>query len=64
MMMIQNLPPLSSQYQCAFVGYGVVLITMATRQENGVQCETPETTELPQIPKGSGKKHILYNKSV
>ncbi|XP_064605454.1 plexin-A2-like isoform X2 [Liolophura sinensis] len=62
MMMIQNLPPLSSQYQCAFSGYGVVLITMATRQENGVQCETPETTDLPQIPKGSD--HIVMSLSL
>ena len=55
-LMIDNLPALdTSEYYCAFTAFEKSRITNATRSSNGVNCPTPPTDTLPQIPAGARK---------
>ncbi|XP_015793671.1 plexin-A2 [Tetranychus urticae] len=50
---IDNLPALDGQFFCAFTAFGKTRITNATRSVHGINCPTPPTDTLPQIPPGS-----------
>lgn len=50
---IDNLPALDGQFFCAFTAFGKTRITNATRSNLGINCPTPPTDTLPQIPPGS-----------
>uniref|UniRef100_A0A1B6HCH7 Sema domain-containing protein n=1 Tax=Homalodisca liturata TaxID=320908 RepID=A0A1B6HCH7_9HEMI len=51
-LVIDNLPTLSGQFQCAFTALDKSLTTNATRKPYGVNCTTPRTDLLPSIPQG------------
>ena len=58
-LVIDNLPTLSGQFQCAFSALGKVLLTNATRTANGVICTTPRTDHIPANPPGQ-RKWLLF----
>ena len=55
--MIDNLPTLSGQFECAFSALGKMLTTDATRTANGVSCTTPRTDHIP--PNQNGQRTYL-----
>lgn len=53
---IDHLPPINEPLVCAFTTADKPTIyTNATRKRNGVNCTTPRTDLLPQIPQGKRK---------
>ncbi|XP_063219970.1 plexin-A1 [Bacillus rossius redtenbacheri] len=61
-LVIDNLPTLPGQFQCAFTALDKTLITNATRKSYGVNCTTPRTDSLPSIP--PGQHHFTAKLSV
>ncbi|XP_026472464.1 plexin-A4 [Ctenocephalides felis] len=61
-LVIENLPNLSGQFQCAFSALDKTLLTNATRKTYGVNCTTPRTDVLPAIP--PGQHHFTAKLSV
>jgi hypothetical protein len=57
-LVIDNLPTLSGQFQCAFSAFGKTLLTNATRTANGVSCTTPRTDHIPANPPGQRKSFL------
>ncbi len=58
--MIDNLPTLSGQFQCAFSAFGKTLLTNATRTANGVSCTTPRTDHIPANPPGQRERFVFF----
>jgi len=61
-LVIDNLPTLSGQFECAFSALGKMLTTDATRTANGVSCTTPRTDHIP--PNQNGQHHFTAKLSV
>jgi len=61
-LVIDNLPTLSGQFECAFGAMGKMLLTDATRTANGVSCTTPRTDHIP--PNQPGQHHFTAKLSV
>lgn len=59
-LVIDNLPTLSGQFQCAFSAFGKTLLTNATRTANGVSCTTPRTDHIPANPPGQREKNTFF----
>ncbi|XP_022901683.1 plexin-A2 [Onthophagus taurus] len=59
---IENLPTLSGNFFCAFTALDKTLITKATKKNYGVNCTTPRTDLLPNIP--PGQHHFTAKLSV
>lgn len=58
-LVIDNLPTLSGQFQCAFSAFGKTLLTNATRTANGVSCTTPRTDHIPANPPGQRERFVF-----
>lgn len=59
-LVIDNLPTLSGQFQCAFSAFGKTLLTNATRTANGVSCTTPRTDHIPANPPGQRENFFFF----
>lgn len=51
-LVIEDLPRLTGRFRCAFSALNSTLITDATRDSDGVKCDTPQIDFLPLIPQG------------
>lgn len=60
-LVIDNLPTLSGQFQCAFSAFGKTLLTNATRTANGVSCTTPRTDHIPANPPGQRENFFSFS---
>lgn len=61
-LIIDNLPILEGQFQCAFTASSKTHVTNATRSVNGINCPTPPTDSLSSIP--LGQHHFTSKLSV
>lgn len=61
-LIIDNLPILEGQFQCAFTASSKTHVTNATRSLNGINCPTPPTDALSSIP--LGQHHFTSKLSV
>lgn len=65
-MTVQNLPfSQSNNYQCSFIGYGVIRNTSVTQidtqdaRNSTLKCDTPTANLLPPFPTGKGSSLFL-----